>query len=356
MRWLGHWREPMRAAGAALARLGRSARGAGRDGWRGAAADTRAGDTRAGDPRAGDTTCRRPADPGARDGRALPQALRRVRRRALPDRRGLRGRRPAQARPDGAARAGRDPAGARRGERAAGGDRGALARRRGSRKRGRRGRRPPGRAPAGGRRGGAGVRRGVRAGPRRLQGLLHRQRPQAAAQRLADARGRAPRHGLPLPLQGRGLVPDQLPPRLLPGLLDPGRRLRAPAGRHLGAPLRARPPRPRRRPPVRQALLHRPAGPGHDPGAPGVLGGRGRALRRDPHGDAGRGLHRRDAPATASPRRSPSTSRCRWRRWTGASTWSRWRTRSSTASRARSRSRCRRRAWARPGPGTSARR
>ena len=49
MRWLGHWREPMRAAGAAMARIGRSASGMGRDGWRGAAPDTRASDPRAAD-------------------------------------------------------------------------------------------------------------------------------------------------------------------------------------------------------------------------------------------------------------------------------------------------------------------
>ena len=49
MKWLNHWRESVRAAGAALARMGSSASGGGRDGWRSATADTRAGDTRAGD-------------------------------------------------------------------------------------------------------------------------------------------------------------------------------------------------------------------------------------------------------------------------------------------------------------------
>ena len=37
--WLGHRREPLRAAGAALARLGTSANGGGRDGWRDAPSD-----------------------------------------------------------------------------------------------------------------------------------------------------------------------------------------------------------------------------------------------------------------------------------------------------------------------------
>ena len=297
-----------------------------------------------------------PADPQPRDGRPLPQALRRLRRRPLPDRRGLRARRPAAPRPGGAARGGRDPAGAGRGERDAGGDRRALARRRLPGRGGRRRRRAPGRAPARGRGGGARERRRVRAGPRRLQGVLHRQRPQAAAQRSAYRRGGAPGHGLPLPLQGRGLVADQLPPRLLPGFFHPRRRLGAAAGRHLGAALRARPPRPRRRPPLRPPLLPRPARPRHDAGAPRVLGRRGRAVRGDPHGDAGRRLHRR-----ARGRRQVHHAGRQPRPADGRDGRNAQPGHAGGPGRVPHpgrdpRSRCRRRAPARHGPGTSARR
>lgn len=53
---------------------------------------------------------------------------------------------------------------------------------------------------------------------------------------------------LPFPLQGRGQLADQLPPRLLPGFLHPSRRVRIAAGRDLGTALRARAARPGRRP------------------------------------------------------------------------------------------------------------
>ena len=134
---------------------------------------------------------------------------------------------------------------------------------------------------------------GVRDRRRRLPGLRHRQRPQAAAGRAADGRGR-PRGGrLPVPLQGRGVVPDQLPAGLVPGVLDPRRRPGAVAGGRLGIALPARTPRARRRSPVRAHVLFRPARRRHDPGAPRLLGRRGRAVRRHPHGAPWRGLHRR---------------------------------------------------------------
>ena len=61
---------------------------------------------------------RRLADPRVRDGRPLPAHLRRLRRRTLPDRRGLRARRPSAPRPGGAAPGRRHPRRAHRGERA----------------------------------------------------------------------------------------------------------------------------------------------------------------------------------------------------------------------------------------------
>ena len=296
----------------------------------------------------------RRADPEPGDGRPLPQALRRVRRRALPDRRGLRAGRPAAAGSGDAPRGGRDPAGAGRGERHPGGDRRALARRRG---RGRIGWRRHGGAalafPAGGCRVGAGERRGVRAGPGRLQGLRHRQRPQAAAQRPAHRRRGAADHGLPLPLQGRGLVADKLPPRLLPGVLDPRRRPGAAAGRHLGAALRARAARPGRRPPVRPPLLPGPARRGDDAGAPRLLGRGGGAVRRDPHGDAGRDLHRRARGRRQVDHHGRQPRAADGRDGGAAQPGDAGGPRSSTASPAQSRSRCRRRAPARPGPGTT---
>ena len=148
-------------------------------------------------------------------------------------------------------------------------------------------------APVRGRSRGAGERCGVRDRRRRLPCLRHRQRPQAALGPTADGRGRPRGRRFPVPLQGRGLVPDQLPAGLLPGLLDPRRWPGAAAGGRLGAALSARPPRARRRSPVRPHVLCRPARCRHDPGAPRFLGNRSSPVRRDPHGAARRGVHRR---------------------------------------------------------------
>ena len=98
----------------------------------------------------------------------------------------------------------------------------------------------PDQTPVRGCGGGAGERCGVPDRRRRLSCLRHRQRPQAAAGRADDGRGGPRGRRFPVPLQGRGLVPDELPAGLLPGLLDPRRRPGAAAGGHLGAALPAR--------------------------------------------------------------------------------------------------------------------
>ena len=151
----------------------------------------------------------------------------------------------------------------------------------------------PDQTPVRGCGGGAGERCGVPDRRRHLSCLRHRQRPQAAVGRADDRRGGPRGRRFPVPLQGRGLVPDELPAGLLPGLLDPRRRPGAAAGGHLGAALPARPARARRRSPVRAHVLCRPARCRHDPGAARFLGNRSRPVCRDPHGAPWRRLHRR---------------------------------------------------------------
>ena len=165
----------------------------------------------------------------------------------------------------------------------------------------------------GGRRG-QGQRRRVRERRRPLPGPRHRQRPQAPARRTSSRR-RGPRgHGLPLPLQGRGLGPDLLPAERLPGFFHSRRRPGAAARHRLRAPLPARPPRARRRPPLRPPLLPRPHRARHDPGEPRLL--RRKRPRSSPRSAcrSGAASSSAAAPATASPPPWPPTSRCRWRR------------------------------------------
>ena len=50
-----------------------------------------------------------------------------------------------------------------------------------------------------------------------------------------DGRGGPRGRGLPVPLQGRGVVPDELPAGLVPGVLDPRRRPGAAAGQAISA-------------------------------------------------------------------------------------------------------------------------
>ena len=97
------------------------------------------------------------------------------------------------------------------------------------------------------------------------------------------------------------------------GFLDPRRRPGAAAGGCLGAALPARPPRARRRSPVRAHVLCRPARPRHDPGAARFLGNRSRAVRRDPHGAPWRRLHRRHGGRRQVDHTWPPISPCRWR-------------------------------------------
>ena len=181
---------------------------------------------------------------------------------ALPDRAWVRGRRPVALGPAGTAPERRHPGRGGRGNRnprrdrrclAGGGRRVITGRRRSSG--------PADQTPVRGRGGGEGERRGVRDRRRRLSCLRHRQRSQAAPGRADDGRGRPRGRRFPVPLQGRGLVPDELPAGLLPGLFDPRRRPGAAAGGRLGAALSARPPRARRRSPVRAHVLCRPARP-----------------------------------------------------------------------------------------------